>query len=75
MNNNQLRAPGIDIKQTSAIKCESCENETFNETVFLRKASKLLTGSSQDTLIPIPTFQCSKCGHINKEFIPNFDIA
>jgi hypothetical protein len=73
--NNQLRAPGIDIKQTTAIKCESCEGETFVETFYLRKASKLLTGSSQDSLIPIPTFQCSKCNHINKEFVPNFDNA
>jgi hypothetical protein len=73
--NNQLRAPGIDIKQTIAIKCESCEGETFTETFYLRKASKLLTGSMQDSLIPIPTFQCSKCNHINKEFIPNFDKA
>jgi hypothetical protein len=75
MNTNQIRTPGLDIKQTTGVKCESCENETFVETFFLRKASKLLTGSSQDSLIPIPTFQCSKCDHINKEFTPNFDNA
>ncbi len=72
---NKMKMPGLDIKQTTAIKCESCENETFSEVVYLRKASKLLTGSSQDSIVPIPTFQCSKCGHINKEFTPKIDIA
>jgi uncharacterized Zn finger protein len=63
----------IDPKNTTAIKCEECENETFQEAVFIRKASRLLTGQPQDTIIPIPTFQCTKCGHINKEFTPNFN--
>jgi uncharacterized Zn finger protein len=63
----------IDPKNTTAIKCEECQNETFREVVFIRKASKLLTGQPQDTVIPIPTFECSKCGHINKEFTPNFN--
>jgi hypothetical protein len=63
----------IDPKNTTAIKCEECENETFREVVFIRKASKLLTGQPQDSVIPIPTFECSKCNHINKEFTPNFN--
>jgi uncharacterized Zn finger protein len=75
MNGPSIKQPGVDIRQTTGIKCESCENETFQEVVYIRKASKLLTGSPQDTIIPIPTFQCSKCGHINKDFTPNFDIA
>ena len=63
-----LQPKGINPKDTTAVKCEKCENDTFTEAVFLRKASKLLTGASQDSIIPIPTFQCSACGHINKEF-------
>lgn len=63
----------IDPKNTTAIKCEECESETFKEVIFLRKVSKMLTGQSQDGVIPIPAFECSKCGHINKEFIPNFN--
>lgn len=63
----------IDPKNTTSVKCESCEGETFREVVFLRKASKLLTGQSQDTIIPLPTFQCATCGHINKDFKPKMD--
>jgi hypothetical protein len=63
----------IDPKNSTPIKCESCENETFVEVVFLRKISKLLTGQPQDTVIPIPTFKCSSCNHINKDFKPDFN--
>lgn len=60
----------FDPKNTTPIQCETCKCETFREVVYLRKASKLLTGQANDSIIPIPTFQCSSCGHINKEFIP-----
>lgn len=64
----------IDIrKNSSPIKCEECESETFVDIVLLRKISKLIVGSSQDQIVPIPSFQCSKCGHINKEFMPKFE--
>lgn len=63
----------IDPKNTTAVKCEECQNETFIEVLYIRKASKLLTGQPQDTMFPINTFQCTKCQHINKEFIPNFN--
>jgi hypothetical protein len=63
----------IDPKNTTSMQCEECKGETFTEVVYLRKASKLLTGQPQDSIIPIPTFQCSKCNHINKEFIINFN--
>ena len=50
--------------------CEKCENEVFVEGVMLRKASKFLTGTTQDAVVPIPVFTCSKCGHVNNDFLP-----
>jgi uncharacterized Zn finger protein len=71
---NNLQASGIDIRKNStAVKCEGCEGETFKEVLFIRKVSRLIAGSAQDSYIPVPTFQCSSCGHINKEFSPKFD--
>ena len=29
-----------------------------------------MTGTAQDALLPIPVFACSKCGHVNEEFLP-----
>jgi uncharacterized Zn finger protein len=67
-----LTAPGINPKDTVEVTCEQCKSNKFTEVVFIRKASKLLTGTANDSYIPIPTFQCASCGHINKEFIVKF---
>ena len=61
----------VDIRKNStAVNCEECENETFKEVTFIRKISKLYTGSTTDSVV-----QCSKCDHINKEFTINFTKA
>lgn len=60
----------ISLDKTTGIKCDKCQNEIFQEGMMLRKASRFLTGTEQDALIPIPIFSCSKCGHVNDEFIP-----
>jgi hypothetical protein len=63
---------GIRFEQTTGVICEKCQNKTFNESYMLRKVSKFLLASSseKDQLIPIPVFQCAKCGHVNNEFLP-----
>lgn len=70
MSQNPLA--GVRFEQTTGIICEKCKNNTFNETYLLRRVSKFLvaTQSNKDQLIPIPVFQCSKCGNINEEFLP-----
>jgi len=60
----------ISLDKTTAATCDACQNEVFQEGVLLRKASRFLTGTAQDALIPIPVFVCSKCGHVNEEFMP-----
>jgi len=61
----------ITLDKTTGAFCEKCENEVFIEGVMLRKASRFITGTPQDAVIPIPVFACSKCGHVNEEFIPS----
>lgn len=58
----------IDFSNTTPIVCDECGNDTFIEIVYLRKVSKLLTGSSEDQLIPIPSYACAKCHHVNDKF-------
>lgn len=66
---NQQPQISLDqMKNATTIKCEKCENETFEEVLKLKKLSKIYTGQNKDTLIPIPLFVCKKCGHINSEF-------
>jgi len=70
MDLQNLKGPCVDLSMTTAVKCEAedCENERFREVYVIRKISAIVTGSSKDSYMPIPTFECTKCGHINKEF-------
>ena len=58
----------IDMSQTSAVKCEKCENQTFKQTMLVRKLSALVSPTNQETIIPVGVFACEKCGHVNAEF-------
>jgi predicted nucleic acid-binding Zn ribbon protein len=63
-----LQKPQIDLKQQPSLKCEECGSFRFKEIVLIKKVSKLLTGSSEDTIVPFPTYVCDECGHMNEEF-------
>ena len=67
MDNQQLN---ISLDKTTGVGCDRCGNQVFQEGVMLRKASRFLTGTSQDAMIPIQVYSCSKCGHVNNEFLP-----
>jgi hypothetical protein len=58
----------VGMDNSTPIVCESCGNDTFREATYLRKISKLLTGSPEDMIVPVPTFTCSKCFHVNEQF-------
>jgi predicted nucleic acid-binding Zn ribbon protein len=63
-----LLKPKIDLKQQPSVSCEKCGSIYFREVVGIKRVSKILTGSSQDTDVPFPTYKCDNCGHINKEY-------
>jgi uncharacterized Zn finger protein len=67
MNQQQLN---IDLGQTTAMTCDKCGGEAFQEVLLLRKASRFVTGTPQDAIIPIPVFACTGCRHINESFLP-----
>ena len=68
MNNNVKL--NVSLDKTVAMTCDECGHDVFQEGMMLRKVSKFLTGNAQDGLVPIPVFMCSKCSHINNEFLP-----
>jgi DNA-directed RNA polymerase subunit RPC12/RpoP len=72
MNSNSTQsAPklNITIDKTTGVVCEECGCNVFTEVLMLRKASKFITGTAQDALIPIPVFACAKCKHINEDML------
>ena len=70
MNDQQQPQMNIDMSQTTVAVCESCENDTFIQAYKIRRLSALLSPAGQESMIPIQVFACSKCGHINKGFLP-----
>ena len=66
-----MEQPKINLKDTQPVVCEKCGKQVFTEGVILRKASRFVTGTPQDALVPIPVFACSACGHVNSDFIPS----
>ena len=58
----------VDFGSTTAIQCDECENEYFDKVLMIRKVSKLITLESEDSMVPMETYKCAECGHINKQF-------
>ena len=63
----------IDITQTTEVLCNECGHNVFTQGVMIRKLSAILSPNGQESLIPIPVFECSKCGGVNKEFLPKLE--
>ena len=59
----------LDLSKATPMRCESCENATFEQTIMLHKFSALLSPNGQETIVPAAVFACGKCGHVNKEFV------
>jgi hypothetical protein len=59
----------LDLTQTSKTVC-ICGNDTFKETLLLRKWSRLMSGLPQDQFVPISVFACAKCDTPHEESMP-----
>lgn len=60
----------VNLSEIPYLECEECQNTTFEEKLMIKKVSKFMTGSNQDSIVPIPVMACSKCGNINELFKP-----
>ena len=56
----------INLSEIPYLECEACQNTTFEEKMMIKKVSKFMTGSNQDSIV----MACSKCGNINELFKP-----
>jgi uncharacterized Zn finger protein len=65
---DDLFKPKIDLKQQPTVECEKCTSKYFKEVVLIKKVPKLMTGASEDTIVPFPTYMCIECGHVNVDF-------
>ena len=59
----------LDLSKAKTMRCESCENATFDQTIMLHKFSALVSPNGRETIVPAAVFACSKCGHVNEQFV------
>ena len=59
----------IDLSNVDNIKCNECDNETFEPAFIIKQVSALMSPTGKETLVPIQLFKCSKCGHVNEKFL------
>ena len=69
MNTNQGQQ-GLDFSKADSYVCESCGNDRFIVHYLIKKFSALISPTGQEMLTPVQAFACTKCDHINKDFLP-----
>ena len=52
------------------IVCENCGGRFFREVQAFKRISALISPTGKEQIMPVPTFRCDDCGHINAEFMP-----
>ena len=62
-----------DFSQAENYLCENCQNDRFEVHYIIKKFSALISPTGNETLVPTQCFSCTKCGHINKDFLPESD--
>jgi hypothetical protein len=69
-NSGQPPQLNINLADSPYIECEECKGKVFEERMMIKKVSKFMTGSEQDSIVPMSVISCSNCGHINELFKP-----
>lgn len=59
----------INLKDGRDVVCE-CGNRIFMPGFRFKKFSRLLTGSPNDSILPIELFLCTACGKPLSELLP-----
>ena len=63
--------PYMLLKNSKPEVCPNCDGSFFKQTFMFRRVSKILVGSPQDQLVPIPVFRCDDCGTPIGDMVPN----
>ena len=67
---NRPQGLNINLKPEDMkdIVCENCGGKYFRQVHAFKRVSALLSSTGKEQIVPVPTFRCDDCGHINAEF-------
>jgi predicted nucleic acid-binding Zn ribbon protein len=58
----------INPNDLKDVVCENCGGKFFRQVNAFKRVSALISPTGKEQIIPVPTFRCDDCGHINDEF-------
>ena len=72
MDGGKRPEPGfkIDAADLKDICCENCGGKYFRQVQGFKRLSALISPTGKEQIVPMPTFRCDDCGHVNKAFLP-----
>ncbi len=70
MNQGAQANLNINPNDLDDIVCEKCGCQTFVQAFLFKKLSAVMSPTGRDTLVPLQTYKCSDCGHMNSDFLP-----
>ena len=59
----------IDVSQTTEMKCDKCGNNTFKQSMMLRKVSAIVSPTGQAGLVPVQVYSCGNCGEVPSQLL------
>lgn len=71
MDSVQRQLRPQDLALAKDIKCEACEATIFQPVFVIKNISALVSPTGKETNVPLQTFACAKCSHVNKDFLPD----
>lgn len=66
----QQQQLNVDLSSAADVTCEKCGSRFFREVVMVKRVSALMSPTGKEALVPVGTFGCVSCGHVNMEFDP-----
>lgn len=67
----QVRIKSSDLELAKDLVCDECGHNTFVLAFMIKSLSAIVSPTGQEINLPIQTYACSKCGHVNKKFMPD----
>ncbi len=58
------------FESAQTLKCDECGNHVFASVVVMKRVSALISPTGEEIVMPLQTYQCTSCSHINEQFLP-----
>ena len=63
------------LSRSETVTCEKCNNYTFSQVIIVKRISPIVSPTGEEVMIPMQALSCTKCSHINKQFLPDEAVS